>query len=189
MFALALDVRAREVEPRPTVSPGPIVSSVGDSQDGTVGTGSLGAFGVHELIFVGVPIAEFGEYRLVPRGGTALPNAMGRTISTVSARLEELQKERCPTSVTVAGVTDGLEKNVVITGLHRAGGLLNLDAANTLCQIFGVPLVRHSLSGLGVTIATEPLDNLGARGRIESTAPERNRPKGTCGRRKTVRDH
>jgi L-Ala-D/L-Glu epimerase len=47
-------------------------------------------------------------------------------------------------------VLDAHAADVIVTGLHQAGGLLNLDAANALCQIFGVPLVRHSLCDLGV---------------------------------------
>lgn len=43
--------------------------------------------------------------------------------------------------------------DVVVTGLHQAGGLLNLDAANAICGIFDVPLVRHSLCDLGVATA------------------------------------
>lgn len=50
--------------------------------------------------------------------------------------------------VLEAGAAD-----VVVTGLHQAGGLLNLDAAKAVCGNFGVPLVRHSLCDLGVATA------------------------------------
>jgi len=53
----------------------------------------------------------------------------------------------------VHDVLDAEAADVVVTGLHQAGGLLNLDAANAICGIFGVPLVRHSLCDLGVATA------------------------------------
>ena len=65
----------------------------------------------YEVLFDGVPVAELGDYRLVPRGSTALLDAMGRTISTVRARLKALPREKRPAHVIVAVVTDGLENS------------------------------------------------------------------------------
>lgn len=53
----------------------------------------------------------------------------------------------------VHAVLDAEAADVVVTGLHQAGGLLNVDAANAICRIFDVPLVRHSLCDLGVATA------------------------------------
>ena len=65
----------------------------------------------YEILFDCVPVAELGDHRLVPRGSTALLDAMGRTISTVRARLEGLPREERPGNVIVAVVTDGLENS------------------------------------------------------------------------------
>lgn len=65
----------------------------------------------YETLFEGVPVAELRDYRLVPRGSTALLDAMGRTISTVRARLESLPREKRPTNVIFAVVTDGEENS------------------------------------------------------------------------------
>jgi Mg-chelatase subunit ChlD len=65
----------------------------------------------YEILFDGVPVAELGDYRLVPRGSTALLDAMGRTISTVRERLKSLPKEKRPANVIFAVVTDGLENS------------------------------------------------------------------------------
>lgn len=50
--------------------------------------------------------------------------------------------------VLEAGAAD-----VIVTGLHQAGGLSDVDAAHAVCRLFGVPLVRHSLCDLGVATA------------------------------------
>ncbi len=63
----------------------------------------------YEVLYDGVPVAELDDYRLVPRGSTALLDAMGRTISTVSARLVGLPRDERPANVIFAVVTDGLE--------------------------------------------------------------------------------
>jgi Mg-chelatase subunit ChlD len=65
----------------------------------------------YEVLFDAVPAAELRDYRLVPRGSTALLDAMGRTISTVRARLATLPREKRPVNVIVAVVTDGLENS------------------------------------------------------------------------------
>src|SRR5579875_1713402 len=43
--------------------------------------------------------------------------------------------------------------DVIVTGLHQAGGLLRLDAARAICEVFDAPIVRHSLCDLGVATA------------------------------------
>ncbi|MGH9029562.1 MAG: mandelate racemase/muconate lactonizing enzyme family protein [Acidimicrobiales bacterium] len=56
----------------------------------------------------------------------------------------------------LADVHDVLEAraaDAVVTGLHQAGGLLNLDAAHVLCRTSRVPLIRHSLCDLGIATA------------------------------------
>jgi Mg-chelatase subunit ChlD len=65
----------------------------------------------YEMVYDGVPVAEMGDYRLVPRGATALLDAMGRTITSVRARLDAFPRENRPANVIVAVVTDGLENS------------------------------------------------------------------------------
>ena len=43
----------------------------------------------YELLADAVPVSELLPYRLVPRGSTALLDAMGRTISTVRAEVDD----------------------------------------------------------------------------------------------------
>ena len=63
----------------------------------------------YELLADGVPMAELEPYRLVPRGSTALLDALGRTIAHVKGRLDGLSAEDVPGHVMVAVVTDGME--------------------------------------------------------------------------------
>jgi hypothetical protein len=48
----------------------------------------------YELLSQAVPVAEVATYKLVPRGSTALLDAIGRTIGEVEERLGELAAER-----------------------------------------------------------------------------------------------
>jgi hypothetical protein len=50
----------------------------------------------YELLYNAVPVAELGEYQLVPRGGTALLDAIGRTIGEVKERLAGVPKKKQP---------------------------------------------------------------------------------------------
>ena len=63
----------------------------------------------YELLAEGVPIAELEPYHLVPRGTTALLDALGRTIAQVKSRLDGLSDQDAPGHVMVAVVTDGME--------------------------------------------------------------------------------
>lgn len=63
----------------------------------------------YELLADAVPVPELLPYKLVPRGTTALLDAMGRTISMVRAEVEALPKADRPKHIVVAVITDGLE--------------------------------------------------------------------------------
>lgn len=63
----------------------------------------------YELLFQGVPVAEVTGYELVPRGSTALLDAIGRSIGEVSNWLGQINEVRRPENVVFAVVTDGLE--------------------------------------------------------------------------------
>jgi len=62
----------------------------------------------YEVLAERTPIAELDAYRLVPRGSTALLDAIGRTISTTKAWLDELPASERP-RVLFTVITDGME--------------------------------------------------------------------------------
>ena len=68
----------------------------------------------HEYIVAhdGVPIKDvpsLDEHTYVPRGTTALLDAIGRTINTIGERLDKAPEPERPGKVIVAILTDGLE--------------------------------------------------------------------------------
>lgn len=63
----------------------------------------------YELLADGVPAAEVAPYRLVPRGSTALLDAIGRTVSHVKACHDALVEAERPEHVVLCVVTDGCE--------------------------------------------------------------------------------
>jgi hypothetical protein len=62
-----------------------------------------------EVVADGVPAARMPRYRLEPRGGTALLDAIGCTIALIQLRLDDMKLEDRPVTVVVAVVTDGFE--------------------------------------------------------------------------------
>jgi Mg-chelatase subunit ChlD len=66
----------------------------------------------YELLCSALPVAELAPYRLVPRGGTALLDAIGRTIASVRESLADVAPEDRP-AVVFAVVTEGLENSSV----------------------------------------------------------------------------
>lgn len=64
-----------------------------------------------DLLWNAVPVAEVTEYELVPRGSTALLDAIGRTIGYVQDYLDKLPLHHKPDHVIFAVVTDGLENS------------------------------------------------------------------------------
>jgi Mg-chelatase subunit ChlD len=63
----------------------------------------------YELVVEGVPAAELEPYRLIPRGSTALLDAIGRTIGHVKGRLDGLDPAQRPGEILFAVITDGME--------------------------------------------------------------------------------
>ncbi len=63
----------------------------------------------YEVIADGVPASGMAPYRLVPRGMTALLDAIGRTIAMVHARIESMDPADRPANVLFAVITDGME--------------------------------------------------------------------------------
>jgi Mg-chelatase subunit ChlD len=65
----------------------------------------------YELVFEALPAAEVTGYHLVPRGSTALLDAIGRTIGQVRSWLDSMPAQHRPDQVVFAVVTDGLENS------------------------------------------------------------------------------
>jgi len=65
----------------------------------------------YEIIHRGVPIDEVPEYRLEPRGMTALLDAVGRAINETGIRLSGMKKADRPGLVIFVITTDGLENS------------------------------------------------------------------------------
>ncbi len=64
---------------------------------------------IYEVVHNGVPIKNVGKCKLVPRGGTALFDAIGKTIVTIGERLAKLPEDERPGLVAVLIITDGGE--------------------------------------------------------------------------------
>lgn len=65
----------------------------------------------YEFVHRGVPIKDVPKYTLAPRGGTALLDAVGRTINETGARLASMSEDDRPGLVIIAILTDGHENS------------------------------------------------------------------------------
>jgi Mg-chelatase subunit ChlD len=65
----------------------------------------------YEFLHRGVPIAQAPPYQLVPRGMTALLDAIGRAINETGERLAKMDEADRPGLVVFVVMTDGLENS------------------------------------------------------------------------------
>ncbi len=65
----------------------------------------------YELVYQGKPLAEVPPLELVPRGSTALLDAVGRTIVATGERLSKLAEDQRPSHVLFVIITDGQENS------------------------------------------------------------------------------
>jgi hypothetical protein len=63
----------------------------------------------YEFVHKGKPIQDVGKYQLVPRGWTALLDAVGKAVNETGERLAALPESERPGCVVVMIVTDGQE--------------------------------------------------------------------------------
>jgi uncharacterized protein YegL len=63
----------------------------------------------YDVVYASKPIAEVPPLVLEPRGGTALLDAIGRTINETGVRLAAMPEEKRPSRVMIIIVTDGEE--------------------------------------------------------------------------------
>ena len=65
----------------------------------------------YEILYDGTKIQDVGPLELVPRGCTALLDAIGRTINVTKDRLDKLDEDAKPSKVLFTVVTDGHENS------------------------------------------------------------------------------
>lgn len=63
----------------------------------------------YEVVYTDRPLDEVPPLQIVPRGTTAMLDAIGRTVIDLGARLAAMPEDARPGTVLVAIVTDGLE--------------------------------------------------------------------------------
>ena len=83
----------------------------------------------YEVVADGVPAAEMAPYNLEPRGGTALLDAIGRTIAMVRFRIESIRPQDRPTNVVFAVITDGKENSSTEWGRLQVMGAIKARTA------------------------------------------------------------
>lgn len=65
----------------------------------------------YEKVFENKPINDVQDIKIQPRGGTALLDALGKTINDVGIRLAAMKEEDRPSQVNVLLVSDGQENS------------------------------------------------------------------------------
>ena len=65
----------------------------------------------YEFVHSGVPIRQIPAFKLIPRGSTALLDAVGRAINETGARLSAMDESQRPGLVVFVIVTDGEENS------------------------------------------------------------------------------
>ncbi len=68
----------------------------------------------YEIVYENKPLQEvplLDDKTFVPRGATALLDAVGRTINSVGQRLDKMNKDSKPSKIVVAILTDGEENS------------------------------------------------------------------------------
>lgn len=65
----------------------------------------------HDTVFENIPLADVPPFELRPRGGTALLDAIGSTITTVAEHIGTLDEADRPGEVVIVILTDGFENS------------------------------------------------------------------------------
>lgn len=65
----------------------------------------------YEVVYRDLPIAEVPGLQIVPRGSTAMLDAIGRTVNDLGDRLAKMPEAERPGTVVVGIVTDGYENS------------------------------------------------------------------------------
>ena len=123
----------------------------------------------HETVFEHVELAEAPEYTLVPRGGTALLDAVGFTFAREGQWLAALPEDQRPGAVVVVIATDGEENSSreytgetireIIRGQRETYGWqtlfigANMDAVKTAAA-YGIPAASAMTYDVNSTAGT-----------------------------------
>ena len=84
----------------------------GQATEGGWATASLYQFDTeHDVVFAHVPLDQVPPYRLVPRGGTALLDAIGFAFAREGEWLASLGEDQRPGAVIAVIATDGMENS------------------------------------------------------------------------------
>jgi Mg-chelatase subunit ChlD len=155
----------------------------------------------YELLYQAIPAAEVTGYQLIPRGRTALLDAIGRTIGEVRVSIDQVPVNRRPDHVVFAVVTDGLEnasrewsrqkvmdavKERSEAGWHfsflganqdaiHEGGSLGVSAASAMTYDASAHGVVGAMSSLGASVRRL---RSGAESALTYTDEERRRSSG-----------
>jgi hypothetical protein len=78
----------------------------------------------YDTVYENVPLADAPDFALHPRGGTALLDAVGRTITTVGEQLAAMDETERPGEVIVVILTDGEENSSREFTLHSVKELI-----------------------------------------------------------------
>ena len=67
----------------------------------------------YEIVCNGLDIKKFKKYTLVPRGSTALYDAIGRTVDVVGQRLSSVSEEERPCRIIVVVMSKSMQKIIL----------------------------------------------------------------------------
>jgi hypothetical protein len=149
------------------------------------GTASLYQFDTeHEQVFQHRPLHEVPRYRLVPRGGTALLDAVGFAFAREGERLAALPDQERPGTVIAVIATDGMENSSreynrqqireIIQHQQQAyswqilfiGANMNAVQVATSYGIPGAQAMTFRATDTGVRSSYRALNKAMARGRV-----------------------
>lgn len=83
----------------------------------------------YELVYSQCPVAEVPPLELVPRGGTALLDAVGRTINELGTKLARMKEKDRPAKVMFVVITDGQENSSKEYNYERIRGMIEHQRA------------------------------------------------------------
>jgi Mg-chelatase subunit ChlD len=84
----------------------------------------------YDVVYPSTDIHQVPEYQLVPRGNTALLDAIGRTVTDFGHELAALPEANRPSTVIVVVQTDGLENASRNYGREQIAGMIQNQEAN-----------------------------------------------------------
>jgi hypothetical protein len=65
----------------------------------------------YETVYESITVSEVPEYKLQPRGTTALVDSLYRLVSTVNEQVETAPEDEKPESIIIVTLTDGFENS------------------------------------------------------------------------------